>query len=710
MRAEDFLSGFEPKQKSAESFLQDFEPKRQDDRSFEVPTPANIAESQRRGDVARKQDPFTRENLLRAARPEYEVFGPTLEGVATGLAGTGGLALGGPAGAVAAGTGTYGAIQELKRRMGGEPITPGPIPGARAISPELIKDIGYGGLIDVAGRKVLGPAMEKGGQLLSSTLGRISDIPLLGRTQASRIAREAAGQDLPAARQLLQKAIGQDVSAAQALMQVNPRTGQPEVPFSALQSLLANAQKSDPDFFMKLLGRQATERITQLQNIARGQNQTAARQARDEMKRLLNTQVWPKVQEQIDIANIAGQRAPQLAAQAQRFGEAAGQKTEDVRRFTAAGERARATDVTPVPGLPRVSTQITYLDDLARRADDLVEQAATASLRFGEAARYNQDALASLAAHGQRPLTGQEIVQAINKRLTDPSYAGNRELVNALSRVADDIMQWTNNNGIIDAKALNAIRQHSINSYVVNAGLDPKQAKKIAKMSVNEVRPVLIKAMEDAGGSDYGKYLRAYALGEDAISRTKLGAQALALYNTQPDSFVRLVRGQSDKVVEKIFGPGNYNIAKQMGAETASKMRGIARELERDKAIDAMATAGEAKFHELLKDHMLSYSLPNWLNPVITTTNRVLRFLNNKWGQDTVQILTEASKNAKSFDELLEFVPPSERSKILGLLNRPSFFREMTLPTYAGMSVDPLKTDQLGGVTNLSPQGGISAP
>lgn len=703
MRAEDFLSGFEPKQKSAESFLQDFEPKRQDDRSFEVPTPANIAESQRRADVARRQDPFTRENLLRAARPEYEVFGPTVEAVATGLGATGGAAVGGPVGAVAGGTGTYAAIQELKRRLSGEPVTPGPIPGARAVSPELIKDIGYGGLLDIAGRKVLAPAMEKGGQLLSSVLGRIRDIPVLGRTQASRVAREAAGQDLPAARQALQKAFNEDVSAAQALMQVNPRTGQPEVPFSALQALLANAQKNDPDFFMKLLGRQATERITQLQNIARGPNQTAARQARDEMKRLLNTQVWPKVQEQIDIANIAGQKAPQFAAQAQRFGEAAEQKVEDVRRFTAASERARATQEVPVPGFPRVSTQITYRGELANRGDALADQAATASLRFGEAARHNQDALASLAAHGQKPLTGQAIVQAINKRLGDPSYAGNRELVNALSRVADDIMQWTNNSGIIDAEALNAIRKHSINSYINNAGLDPKQAKKIAKMSVEQVKPVLIKAMEDAGGSEYGKYLRAYALGEEAISRTKLGAQALSLYNTSPESFIRLVRGQSDKVIEKIFGPGNYNIAKQMGAETMSRMRGIARQLERDKAINAMATAGEAKFHELLKDHMLSYSLPNWLNPVITTTNRVLRFLNDKWGQDTVQILTEAAKSAKSFDELLEFVPPSERSKILGLLNRPSFFRELTLPTYAGMSAEPLKTEQLGGVTNISP-------
>lgn len=672
--------------------------------SFEVPTPANLAESERRATQARRQDPFTRENLLRAARPEYEVFGPALEGLATAAGGVaGGLTPAGPAGAVLGSTGTYAAIQELKRRVSGEPITPGPIPGARAISPELMSDIGIGGMVDVLGRRVLAPVVEKGGQLVSGVASRLRDLPVLGRTQASRVAREAVGQDLPAAREALRKSFGQDVSAAQALMQVNPRTGQPEVPFATAQALLANAQKADPDFFMKLLGRQATERINQLQQIARGRNQTAAREARDEMKRLLNTQIWPKVQEQIDIANIAGQTGPRLAAQAQRFGQAAEQKVEDVRRFTAAADRARATQEVPVPGMPRVSTQITYRGELAQRGDALADQAATASLRFGEAARHNQDALASLAAHGQKPLTGQQIVQAINRRLSDPSYAGNRELVSALSRVADDIARWTDNNGIIDADALNAIRQNSINSYIVNAGLDPKQAKKIAKMSVEQVRPVLIKAIEDAGGADYGKYLRAYALGEDAISRTKLGAQALSLYNTSPESFVRLVRGQSDKVIEKIFGPGNYNVAKQMGAETMSRMRGIARELERDAAMNKMATAGQDKFHELLKDHMLSYSLPNWLNPVITTTNRILRFLNNKWGQDTVQILTEASKTAKSFDELLEFVPPSERSAILNMLRSPSFFRELTLPTYAGMSVEPLRTDQLGGITNISP-------
>jgi hypothetical protein len=42
---------------------------------------------------------------------------------------------------------------------------------------------------------------------------------------------------------------------------------------------------------------------------------------------------------------------------------------QDVRRFTAAGERARGAQVTPVPGQPRVSSQITYFDDLAQAAD-----------------------------------------------------------------------------------------------------------------------------------------------------------------------------------------------------------------------------------------------------------------------------------------------------------------------------------------------------
>jgi hypothetical protein len=73
---------------------------------------------------------------------------------------------------------------------------------------------------------------------------------------------------------------------------------------------------------------------------------------------------------------------PRLQGQATQFGDVAGQKVEDVRRFTAAGERARGAQVTPVPGMPRVSSQITYFDDLAQAADEVADQAARGSINL----------------------------------------------------------------------------------------------------------------------------------------------------------------------------------------------------------------------------------------------------------------------------------------------------------------------------------------
>jgi hypothetical protein len=75
-----------------------------------------------------------------------------------------------------------------------------------------------------------------------------------------------------------------------------------------------------------------------------------------------------------------------------------------------------------------------------------------------------------------------------------------------------------------------------------------------------------------------------------------------------------------------------------------------------------------------MKEYGVDLSLPNVFNVVATTGNKILSGLSKRINKATLDTLIEASKDAKSFDELLGKIPASERNKILNYLNDTSQF------------------------------------
>ncbi|MFZ9759307.1 MAG: hypothetical protein ACO3CJ_07635, partial [Burkholderiaceae bacterium] len=397
------------------------------DRSFEVPTPENIKRSQ---DIAASQ-PRAPEETTRQKIARYA--GPSISALTT----AGGTALGtplGPPGMVGGAGLGYAIGEEITRRIrGDQPTAPS----------QTVRDIATGATFEAGGRVAM-PLIQRGTAAASRGIGKISDLFDMSRQRAGRIARQSIGpQKLQRARAALQAAAGDDVTAAQALARLSETGEQLNLPVA--QALLRRAAERDPDFFTTLFSQQDMARLRTLEELAGGANQTAANEARKEMQKLLNERLIPTLKTEMEAANIAGRMVPRMEQQIADLEGAAAGKVEDVRRMTAAAERARATQEVPVPGFPRVSTQITYRGDLARAADQFAEDAAAGSLRLGEAARFNQAAMQSLEAHGLRPLRADSINRAIQTRLADPRLApGNRDLQTALTRVGEDIAQWTN--------------------------------------------------------------------------------------------------------------------------------------------------------------------------------------------------------------------------------------------------------------------------
>lgn len=585
---------------------------------------------------------------------------PTLE--ALGIAG-GGLvgSAGGPFGTVAGAGLGYGMTKEgiglLKRGLGYEP----PRTGAK-IAAEPAANVLTGATYEAGGRAL--PEILRGTGKVGTYL-----VDLLRTPKAAKIAEEALGSNLPRAREILKQASG-DLSASQALSEIDPKTGEAILNAPTAQALLKMAEARNPEFFTDLFGKQASERLKTLQKIAGGTNQTEARIAQEELKKQLNEKLIPVLKTELKAANIAGEAKPRLGGEASRMEQAAADKVEDVRRFTAAQPRAEAIARLQLieKGQPVGATKYTYIGgDLQKRAEEVAVSAAEGSLRFGEAARFARAAEDSLAAYGLKPLESASVVQSIMSKAKDPSVAGNKDLERALTRVAGDIKKWTDKGGVIDAFALDAIRKNSV--YQVAKDLfkdDARAQKRFAAKIVESIRPAIIDAIEAAGGTGYGQYLKDYAEGSQAIAQKKMGAELLNMYKNNPQQFKALVEGNDPEQIEKVFGSGNYNIFKELSVNVQNQLSQIAREIGGGEAVKTQSQAGQQKLAEILRTNISPFSkaIQYIVGYKGGVPSEIVNQLQGRLSKSAMTQLTEAAKSAKNLEDLLSKLPEETRSEV----------------------------------------------
>ena len=626
--------------------------------------------------------------LYEAAQDARQMLGPTVE---AGLAIGGGLlgSAASPAGTVMGAAAGYGLGSGLMRQadiaLGNRPeMTIGE--GLEAGTRDLVM-----GAIFEAGGQVAAPYVEKALRMGGRGVGWLYDTlsGQIGAQKAAKVLRDSLGIDVSAARALARSA-PTDVTAAQSIAELTSPT---------TQALLEQAAKRDPRYMLTTAEAQEAARINQLAELAGAQTQTGARNVQQQSKKELRNELIPQLEIDMAAANTAGVLKPQLEAQAERMGTLAAQEADKVRRFSAAppGVIKQEPVVGLVPaaeatvpagtrllekgqqksielGRPVSTGRYTYEGELAKRADDVATQAAEGSLIFGEASRFATAAANSLEAHGLKPLKGDAIVASIEKTLADPKLApGNRDLQRALGRVAADIKQWTNLGGVIDAWALDTIRKNSVNAVAKQLHPnDPKAQKELASKVLESVRPSIVKAIEDAGGTGYGAYLDAYATGLKAVSEKKMSAKALEMYQSDPKAFVKLVEGNSPKEVEKVFGAGSYDLAKQMSADAMITLKGVAGEVKRDIKIGEQAAAGRDALRELLDANKSRFRFPNFaFNRATTAANVTLDTLSEKLGKSVMDKLTEAAKSGQNMAKLIDTLPAVERNKVLRLFNNP---------------------------------------
>jgi hypothetical protein len=593
----------------------------------------------------------TSPNLYGALVKTRQFLGPTVEA----LGGVGGAMLGsvgGPPGAILGGAAGYGLGTELTHQAD---VALGLKPPSTAAQNAIrsTKDMLTGATFDV-GARVAVPVLAAG-------VGKLMDIgkgPMLRAADMLRQALGPSGVD-PAAAVL--KSAPAEYTAAQALSGINA---------PAAQAVLKSGEGRNTQFFTNRLTAQDEINRNALAQLAGGQTQTTARTTQSAAKNALNAEMTPIREGELGLSNTMTAAAQNLATQGKQAGQAATQAVDDVRRFTAAGERATARAYEPVPGYPSATATYPYMEKLSKLADDVATQSAAGSLKFGEVRNLAEGALAQLKANGLEPLTGKAITDKLAGFLNNPRYAGNDEVRKSVARVIKDINEWSSNGGVIDAFAADSIRKNSVNAAIrdLMQGADPKAQAKAAAGVMEQIKPILIDAIEAAGGTGYGDYLRNYSGAMQDIAKTKLGAKALDLFKNSPDMFVKLVNGDDPKLVEKILGPGKFNLADELGADALTAMRAAADTITATKQAGVQAEKGAPELQRLLKEEVSNFRLPSLISAYFAAGNKAIGILENAMSKSTMKALEEGARNGKNTEHLLRMLPAKERIKALDVL------------------------------------------
>lgn len=544
-----------------------------------------------------------------------------------------------------------------------------------------------------------GATYEAGGQVagraLSAGIGKIMDMRNIPEQKAAEIARNALGPDLDVVLNTL-RAAPSDVSAAQATANINSPTW---------QALIQRATARDPRFLNALEQSQGEVSVNALANLAGGRTAADVRGTTEAARKAVSSITTPMRESALKRANL-GQEVARLESMADDLGEQAATKVQEVRRLIELGDLATAAvrlrqikadlpvgsaklSVTPsgiteqwakTAAPPRTQTGVAaewgrnlYPGKLAEMADEWASKAATASLDLGQGARFAQAAADAMRSVGIKPLESAPLIQQLKTAAANPNLAGNDIALGALSQVADDIAKWTSSGGIIDAVALDAIRKNAVNAAVakLRPGFDATAQRNAAASALTDIKPIITNAIEDAGGVGYRNYLAKHSQMMQKVAEKQLAGEALELWKTNKDAFVKLVQNESPEVVEKILGPGRYNIAVELADSTMDVLRAQAQKRLTELSMDKQISLGQDALRTLLLQNLSKFRVPSYLSAITTNTNQALKILEEKINQNTMRTLTKALQTPEGAVDLLKTLPASQRNQVLQLISRP---------------------------------------
>jgi len=542
-----------------------------------------------------------------------------------------------------------------------------------------------------------GSTFEAGGQVaapfIGKVIGKAIDMRQLPQQKAAKMAQVALGDDMPQVINALRNA-PPNASVAELTANIQNPTW---------QALIKDALDKDPQFLRKLRLSDEAQSVNELAKLVGGTTATDVRATLETAKNNLNAMTGPQRESALNRANL-GQDVAAYEAQAGKLSTQAAAEVQKVRDLISAGNTAEAWARLDLikRGLPVGATPYTNFGELSSKAlNEWSSKAADASLDLGQGAQFAQGAADALRAVGIKPLETAPLITKITSILSNPKSGipGNDVLEGAIKNVANDLTKWTNKNGVIDAVALEAIRKNSVNAAIqqLRPGADATTQRNLAASVLAKIKPAIDDAIEAAGGAGWKDYLATHAQGMQRIAEKKLTGEALRLWKTDKDAFVRLVQNESPEAVEKILGSGKYNIATELADSTLTVMQNQAQKHLTQMSVKEQVTEGQKALTQLVSQQTSNFRFPSWLNFWTTAGNQAISELEKKIGNKSMAVLTQALKTPKGAADLLETLPGAERSRVLQILSNPSVLKQGS----KGVAAEKAAVQIRSGVSNM---------
>lgn len=591
--------------------------------------------------------------LVRGAGTAFPVLQRFTTPIATSLE-TGGFRTGMPAT-------TSRATRALVSGAGGAGAAGG---GALVVEPETAPEAAAVGFVLPQVLPPVAKVLAKGGGAVVDALsGRTPDI------RANELIRTAANNEVNALRQAM--SANPDMPASRAAADLN---------LPVLQALLARAEQRDPQQVVNAFRqRESQDIVNQLTRIAGGPTAETARAARESTKESLAGITAPMREEALAAARRTGEVVPKLQTIATEARADAKEAVDRVRRFMPAIDRAEEWAKSWVSsggaraasaGLaPRPPVRATFPGELMGIAERRAGEAAEESLRAGARARAAENTLRMKTERGETPITVGKLTSSIDSVLRKPDIAANTQATTALKRIKDMLSARAMENGILDPADVYAIRKYGVSSVIeeLSPGADMRAKEKLTARVLTEIKPLLTKAIENAGGKGFGNYLDSFEKGMSSIRGMELADQMRKLYAKgtpeAKEQIINLVRGESPEAIEELFGSGRYKISEEM-AKDMPFLTKLADTLDLDRKAVQQAAAGRAALTEAEKKGSARVRFP-FFTRASTAVNEVVAGLEQRMKAETLDVLIRAAQSGREFNRVLNQIPARERNVFL---------------------------------------------
>jgi len=411
---------------------------------------------------------------------------------------------------------------------------------------------------DVVEGAAFGAALPIAATLLKRLGGRVVDLARMPKLKAAEILREALGKDIDETRRVLNQLSPDDQRLARQVLidaGVEPDT---------FMGVGADVERLRPQQVRQVLEGQAAAREARMAGVAGGATATQMRSAAETGRRAVSEATGDIRDEALRRANVAGRVVPQ----AETLASAARQRADEITaskfvpRMRGLEERAaqQAAIMGDMPAIFPDMPLIQQTRGIAGAAGTRANQAMQAQIGLRGVAQDMEDLVADLAAEGMQPLQVAPIVAEIRRMAAQPATRADKLQRSTLTRLASELENLADVNGVIDARDLYQIRKTGLNDIVdrlLGARAQPSSGtKERAASLLTSIRPLFDDAIESAGGVGFKDYLTRTRQGFEAVNRQELAAKGAQLAKEKPDEFIALMAGERPQMVEDIMGKG----------------------------------------------------------------------------------------------------------------------------------------------------------